>query len=280
MMRNRYILPILLCFSTAFLPCTAQQNFFGAWEHRVRVTSSQQPAWAVPVFTPSSGLVQLIRFDAIRQYTPTHTTTWNFDGSKGFNFIPWYKTEVDINLPPFLRHNAPAAADGPGDFSLLLKYRFLSGNEEHGKYSVSGAIAGTAPTGSYKNGAVDGTISPTIFVGKGFGSFNVQSAASESLPTGHTSTLGRPIAWNTAFQQRIKKIFWPEVEVNTAFMRGGSHDGKIQTFISPGFEISKIALTSDERNRLALVFGAGEQIATTHYHAYNHALSFTTRLVF
>lgn len=68
--------------------------------------------------------------------------------------------------------------------------------------------------------------------------------------------------------------------MNTSFLRGGPHDGKIQTFVSPGFEVSKIALTSDERNRLAVVFGVGEQIATTHYHAYNHALSFTTRLVF
>jgi hypothetical protein len=29
-----------------------------------------------------------------------------------------------------------------------------------------------------------------------------------------------------------------------------------------------------------VVFGAGEQIAVTHYHSYNHALSFTSRLVF
>jgi hypothetical protein len=267
-------------FWTLVQPCHGQQKFFVAWEHRVRVTASQQPGWAVPVFTPSSGLVQLIRFDAIRQYTSAHSTTWNIDASKGFNFIPCYKTEVDINLPPFLKHNSPGEIDGPGDFSLLLKYRILGANEGHGNYAVSGAIAGTAPTGSYKNGASDGTISPTVFAGKGFRSFDLQTAASVALPTGHSSTLGRPITWNTAFQQRIRKIFWPEVEVNTSFLRGGPHDGKIQTFVSPGFEVSKIALTSDERNRLAVVFGVGEQIATTHYHAYNHALSFTTRLVF
>ena len=76
------------------------------------------------------------------------------------------------------------------------------------------------------------------------------------------------------------KRFWPEVEINTTFLRGGPHDGKTQTFVSPGFEVSKIALTSNERSRLAVVFGVGEQIATTHYHAYNHELSFTSRLVF
>ena len=67
--------------------------------------------------------------------------------------------------------------DGPGDFSMQLKYRLLGANEQKGNYSVSAALAGTAPTGSYKNGAADGTITPTLFVGKGFGPFDVQTAA-------------------------------------------------------------------------------------------------------
>ncbi|HEX8926849.1 MAG TPA: hypothetical protein VF786_13710, partial [Terriglobales bacterium] len=157
--------------------CLGQQALVNAWEKRVRVTSSQQPGWAVPVFTPSSGLVQLIRFDAIRQYTPTHTTTWNIDGGKGFNIIPWYKTELDLNLPPFLLHNVRGNVDGPGDFSMLLKYRLLGANETKGNYNVSAAIAGSAPTGTHKNGSADGAISPTMFVGKGFRSFDVQSSA-------------------------------------------------------------------------------------------------------
>lgn len=279
-MGYRSLFVILLLCVLSWPLANGQQSLFSAWEQRVRVTSSQQPSWAVPVFTPSSGLVQLIRFDAIRQYTPTQSTTWNFDGGKGFNFIPWYRTELDVNLPPFIEHNTAGVIDGPGDFSLLLKYRLLSGNEVHGKYAVSAGIQGTAPTGSYKNGSPDGAIAPTVFLGKGFKSFDVQSAASESLPTGHTSALGRPITWNTAFQEKVMKMLWPEVEINTTFLRGGPHDGKIQTFVTPGFEWSKIALTSNERSRLAVVFGVGEEIATTHYHAYNHELSFTSRLVF
>lgn len=100
------------------------------------------------------------------------------------------------------------------------------------------------------------------------------------LPTGHTASAGRPVMWNTAFQYRFKRIVYPEIEFNSTFFRGGAHDGKAQTFISPGFEMSKIKLTSDETGRLAIVFGAGEQIALTHYHSYNHGLSFTSRLVF
>lgn len=276
--RNLVFACIVLALSAVLAPC--QQGFFSAWEHRVRVTSSQQPAWPVPVFTASSGLVQLVRFDAVRQYTSTRATVWNFDGGKGFNLIPWYKTEVDVNLPPFLEHSTATSIDGPGDLSLLAKYRIISSTEEHGAYSISAGVAGTAPTGSYKNGAADGTISPTLYVGKGFGFFDVQSAVSELLPTGHTSSIGRPIAWNTAMQTKVKKIFWPEVEFNSTFNRGGVNDGRDQTFVTPGFEVSKIRLTSNESSRLAVVFGAGEQIAVTHYHAYNHALSFTGRIVF
>jgi len=275
----RKLLAIMFICSVS-TSCFSQRDFVNAWEKRVRITSSQQPSWAVPVFTPSSGLVQLIRFDAVRQYTPTHTTTWNIDGGKGFNVIPWYKTELDFNLPPFLLHNVRGNVDGPGDFSMLLKYRFLGANEQKGNYNLSAALAGSAPTGSYKNGSTDGSISPTVFAGKGYRSFDVQSSATMILPTGHTAANGRPIAWNTALQNRVKRIFWPEVEISSIFFRGGSHDGKAQTFIAPGFEVSKIKLTSNETNRLAIVFGAGEQIALTHYHSYNHALSFTSRLVF
>jgi len=275
----RRLIVIVLSWAVS-LHCFAQSEFVGSWQKRVRVTSSQQPGWAVPVFTPSSGLVQLIRFDAVRQFTPTHTTTWNIDGGKGFNVIPWYRTEVDINLPPFLLHNVKGNIDGPGDFSMLLKYRFMGANESKRNYNVSAAVGGSAPTGSHKNGSTDGAISPGVFVGKGLRSFDVQSSAVITLPTGHTATSGRPIAWNTAFQSRVRRIFWPEVEINSTFFRGGPHDGKAQTFIALGFEVSKIKLTSNETSRLAVVFGAGEQIAVTHYHAYNHALSFTSRLVF
>jgi hypothetical protein len=260
--------------------CFGQAKFIDAWEQRVRTTSSRQPGWAVPVFTPSSGLVQLIRFDAIRQDTPTHTTTWNIDGAKGLNIIPWYRTEVDVNLPPFLFHNMKSSVDGPGDFTMLVKYRLLGANETKGNYNVSAALGGSAPTGSYKNGSSDGAVTATLFVGRGIRAFDVQSAAAITLPTGHTAAIGRPISWNTAFQDRVNRVLWPEVEISSTFFRGGQHDGKAQTFVAPGFEVSKIKLTSNETSRLAVVFGAAEQIAVTHYHSYNHALSFTSRLVF
>lgn len=272
-----------LCMVALFLfagSAFAQNSFLSSWEARVRATSKQQPGWSVPVFTASSGLVQLARADFIRQYTPTLTTTWNYGGSKGFSLIPWYKTEVDVNLPPYLQHNTPKVLDGAGDFSLQLKYRIASSNVPKGGYAISASLAGTAPTGSYKNGAADGTISPNIFLGKGWRCFDVQTSASESLPTGHTSTLGRPISWNAVVQEQAAKIFWPEIEFNSTFYRGGPHDGMTQSFVTPGLMISKIKFGSSLNDRLAVVFGAGEQIAMTQYHAYNHGLSLSTRISF
>lgn len=266
----------LLSASAAF----AQHNIFHKWEDRVRATSSQQPSWAVPVFTPSSGLVQLARTDLIRQITAARTITWNYDGSKGFNLIPWYKTEIDLNLAPYIQHNTPSAKDGAGDFSFLMKYRIAAANEKQGAYAASAAVAVTAPTGSYKNGALSGTLSPTIFLGKGFGTTDVQTAASVALPTGRTSVLGRPVIWNVVLQDKVKKIYWPEVEINSTFYRGGPNDGKVQAFATPGVMIGKIKFRADPKDRLGLFFGAGEQIAISSYHAYNHALSFSTRFVF
>jgi hypothetical protein len=272
-----FVLVLLsLCSGTA----VAQKQFFDGWENRVRSTTAQQPAWAVPVFTSSSGLVQLARTDMIRQITSARTTTWNYGGSKGLNLIPWYRTEVDINLPPYIQHNNVKVKDGAGDLSLLLKYRVLAANEKQGGYSVSAALAATAPTGSYSNGAVSATVSPSLFLGKGYRSLDVQTAASIALPTGRTATLGRPVTWNTVIQEKVAKIFWPEVEVNSTYYRGGPNDGKIQAFVSPGLMISKIKFSSDPKNRLGLVIGAGEQIAFSKYHAYNHELSLTTRIVF
>jgi len=261
------------CFSHA------QEGFFSSWEDRVRATTAEQPAWPVPVVTPSSGLVQLFRTDFVRQVTPAETTTWNYGNTKGVDIIPWYKTEFDIAAPPYIQHNS-TAKDGFGDLSMLLKYRVISANEKNGAYSVSVSLTGTIPTGSYKNGSTDASIAPTIYGGKGFGRFDVQSSLSATLPAGDTAKLGRPVVWNVVAQYKLAKIFWPEIENNATFYHGGSNDGKVQAFVTPGLMVSKIKLKSNPGNRLALIFGAGEQIATSHYHAYNHGLIFTARLAF
>lgn len=255
------------------------EEFVSSWQNRVRDTLSQQPSWPIPLVTASSGLLQVFRVDVLRQIAPVGTDTWNYGNTKGFNFVPWYNVEFDVLPPPYIQHHS-AAIDGFGDFSMLLKYRLAAGNESHGAYSVSFALSGTVPTGTYKNGSLAGTISPTVCAGKGFGRFDVQSTLGAILPAGDTAKLGRVAVWNTVGQYRVGKFFWPEIENNATFYHGGANDGRVQNFVTPGLMVSKFKLEHDPLNRLALVFGGGMQIATTHFHTYNHGLIFTTRMLF
>jgi hypothetical protein len=234
----------------------------------------------VPLITSSSGIVQLARADFVRQYTSTHTLTWNYDNSKGFDFIPYYNTEVDINLPPYIQHNNPKVMDGAGDFSMVLKYRLFASSAEQHNFVASFQVAGVGATGSYKNGSARNSINPTLVAGKGFGKFDVQSSLGGTLPTGSINTIGRTIVWNTVGQYLVGKMFWPELEVNSTFYNRGPNDGKNQTFVTPGLMVSKVKLRHDPRDRLAVVFGAGMQIATSSYHAYNHGLVISSRITF
>lgn len=257
----------------------ASPTFFTNWEDRVRDTLAQQPSWPIPLVTASSGLLQVARTDIVRQIAPAGTDTWNYGNTKGVAFVPWYKVEFDLLPPPYIQHNS-SARDGAGDFSLLLKYRLASGNESHGKYSVSFSLAGTLPTGSYKNGSPAASIAPVLCAGKGFGRFDVQTTVGAILPADSTLKLGRPVIWNVVAQYHAGRFFWPEIENNATFYHGGPNDGREQNFITPGLMLSKFKLEHDPRNRLALVVGGGMQIATSHFHTYNHGIVLTTRMLF
>ncbi|MGA3263749.1 MAG: hypothetical protein ABSC47_06860 [Terracidiphilus sp.] len=279
---------LLLMLSTASVyaqsgsASAAPGGFFNQWLARASATQAKQPAWAVPLVTTYTGLIQVARTDIVRQITPARTDTWNFDSSKGVNLIPWARTEVVFNLPPYIQHNS-TAADGFGDVSFLAKYRIACGNAQHGNYTLSAWVLATIPTGSYKNGSPNGSVAPTVGVGKGLGNFDVQSTLGATLPTGNPAitTAGRPVAWNTVAQYRIGKLFWPEIESNATFYKGGTNDGKTQEFITPGVIVGKCALhPSDPKSRPGLAFGGGFQIATSQFHSYNHGLVLTARWLF
>lgn len=195
------------------LAAFAQDGFFYKWKNRVRSTMAEQPPWPVPLFAPTSNITQLFRYDTFRQIAPAGTDTWNYGFSKGSDLVPWYNSEVDINIPPYIQHNS-TATDGFGDFSALLKYRLASGNLEYGDYSIAASLTTTFPTGSYKNGAPHPTVGPTLHAGKGYKNFDVVSSIGATLPTADRSALGRLVLWNVVGQYRIHKIFWPEIENN------------------------------------------------------------------
>jgi hypothetical protein len=258
---------------------TARPGFFGSWEERVHKTMSEQTAWPIPLVTASSGLIECFRSDFARQITPAGTDTWNYGYSKGANLIPWYNTEFDAAVPPYIEHNSKAQ-DGFGDFAMSLKYRLAAGDANGRNYSVSASLGSTLPTGSYSNGALDATIIPTVYAGKGFGPFDVQSSLGATLPVADTAKLGRVIAWNTVGQYRVARFFWPEIEDNAFFYHAGPNDGRIQNFVTPGLIFSKIRFKRDWQSHSALVFGGGMQIATSHFHTYNHGLVLTVRTLF
>jgi hypothetical protein len=266
--------------TTQAAPTTTSTNFFDAWENRVRATLSRQPSFPIPVIAPSSQMVQLFRFDYVHEYTPTRTTTDIYDNGKGLNLIPWANTEVDINFPTFVEHNNPKVIDGAGDFTTVIKYRPFASPDKHHDYSLGGQLAISVPTGSYKNGTLVSTYTPTVMGGKGFGPFAVQSTIGAILPKSDAKTIGRTITWNTTVQARVAKIIWPEVEVNSNYYHEGPNNGKNQTFVSPGFMVSKINFRHTPGNRLSLVFGSGFQVATSTFHTYNHAYVFTSRFSF
>jgi hypothetical protein len=275
----KIIAKLALFLSIAHSITFAQTGFFKAWEDRVHATSARQPGWPVPVVAPSSVIVQLARVDFVHQFTSTHTETWNYDNGKGINFIPFARIEFDINLPAYIQHNTPKVQDGTGDFSVVAKYRVFAANEG-GNYSTAVQMAFSVPTGSYKNGTAVSTITPTIVGGKGFGQFDIQSAIGGILPTSSVPTIGRTILWNSVAQYKVGKYFWPELEANASYFHGGANDGRNQVFLTPGLIVSKIKFHKDPKDRLGLVLGTGMQIATSHYHSYNHSLILTGRLTF
>jgi hypothetical protein len=256
-----------------------QDAFVKHWESRVNEIQALQPGWPVPVVGAYPGLVQLFRTDIVRERDVDGVSTWNYGNAKGLDVIPWRNTEIDINPSPYLQHNSVNSRDGFGDTSLSYKYRFLSANETHGSYVVSASISSSIPTGTYKNGSAAATLSPTIYAGKGFGRFDVQSSISMALPTEHTATIGRPIEFNNVFQYHLAKL-WPELEINSTYAHGGQSAGNTQVFITPGLMVSKFKLDRDPSSRLAVLFGGGMQIAASRYHSYNHAGVLSARIVF
>jgi len=254
----------------------AQNGFWDSWFKRSDKAKSEQPRWMTPLVTVTPRLEQEFRTDFVVQRMASGHNLVNFGNGKGLELIPSDRVELLFNIPPYLLHNNPAVHDGFGDMSLVGKYRLLAANEEKGNYILTVFLGASFPTGSYSNGARSSIITPTIAGGKGWGRFDVQSTFGAGLPTSHIDTIGHLLAFNTAFQYRIGTKLWPELEVNASFWKGGTQDGKKQVFLTPGLIFGRFKI----HRRLVMAFGGGFQIATTHYHNYNHAIVFTVRFPF
>jgi hypothetical protein len=272
-LRSFSLLGILFLFSNVSF---AQGGYLSDWFKRVDKTKDEQPHWVTPVATTTPRLEEEYRYDQFWQVNTKGVTTNNYDGGKGLELIPCEKVEVIFNIPPYIAHNNPAVKDGWGDVAFLVKYRLLSANEQHGSYILTAFFGLSYPTGQFSNGTPHPVITPTISYGKGFGNFDVQGTAGVQLPTADTSTLGRAVAWNNAFQYRVFRKIWPEVELNSTFFQDGKNDGRTQNFVMPGLLLGRFRLAG----RVGFTFGGGYQIATTHFHTTNHNAILTARFPF
>ena len=97
--------------------------------------------------------------------------------------------------------------------------------------------------------------------------------------TGKIGTQGRSIAWNTVSQAHIRPHIWFEIENNASFFAGGTHDGKMQNFMTPAaFYI--VRGKSWKATHPTFIVDGGMQIATSGFHTYNHNLITELRMLF
>lgn len=262
-------------------------SFIDLYQARVSATQAEQPHWVTPLVTVTPRLEQELRTDFLHQYNSKRFVIWNYDNSKGLEFIPERHTEIIINMPPWI-NRSNGEPDGWGDVSFLAKGRIFSRNEEHGNAIVTAFLGASIPTGEHGNGSCCAIVTPTLAVGKGFGRLALTSTAGGSLPVTNSKGLGHTITWNNAIQYRLGKtglarLVWPEWEFNSSFYEGGPNNGRVATFGTPGIIFGRVPLThaaDGKPGRLGLTFGAGEQIALTHFHTYNHSTVLTLRMPF
>jgi len=267
---------VALLMLTSVIPTASAQSvsgYFENWFVRVDKTKEEQPHWITPLYTTTPRLEEEFRSDIT--WTPTSGgESLNYGGGKGLELIPTEHTEIILGMPPYIV--PPNGPNGGGNIPITLKFRFLTGNEEHGNYIVTAFLAGSIPAGRFATRY--GSITPTIAFGKGYRNFDFQSTLGMTFPTGGRQKSGTPVASNTAFQYRLYRKLWPELEANvTLWPNGGtSLVGQKQVFISPGVVAGRFHLWG----RVGMSIGAGEQIAVTHFHQYNHAKTLSIRFPF
>ncbi len=267
----------------------APTSWIARWQARATETQSQQPHWATPVATSTPRIDQAQRAEFSRQTNAAGYRAWNLGNSKGLELIPARRVELIFGVPPFFEHAQPGVKNGFGDTWFQGKYRFFARNEGNGNYAVLTAIVvATIPTGKDANGSCCAVVTPTLAGGKGWGGLALISTLGGSLPVTNAKGLGHTITWNNVAEYRmgttgVARFFVPEMELNSSFYHGGANDGKTATYGTLGVVVGRLPLSHDAMGapgRRALTVGAGEQIALTRYHPYNHAIIVSVRMPF
>ena len=253
----------------------AQHSFS---EHNLAM-AQLQPAFVTPLVAPDPRLVQYARLSVSHEYNAEGAETVNYGNGRGVGIISGNRFEIDVVPPAYIQHNS-SAQDGLGDTTTLVKYRIVSGNAEHGNFEIAAILNHCFATGSYKNGAATDSYGPAMAAGFAFKRrFDAITSLGGTLPTGKIGSQGRSIAWNVLTQAHATSHVWFEVENNATFYFSGSHDDKMQNFVTPAMFYIIRPKTWKQAHPFFIIDG-GMQIATSGFHTYNHNLITEARVLF
>jgi hypothetical protein len=256
----------------------AQQSFGDRFFAHNYAMTALQPSWPTPVVENDPRLTQYYRFAFSSEYTPAGTETVSYGNNRGGGIVAWNRVQIDWLPPSYIQHHSNAT-DGFGDTSALVKYRIASANAEHGNYIATAILTHTFASSPH-NGALTDSWTPTLAGGIGFlRHFDVESSLGGLLPTGKIATQGRTILWSALVQDHVARPIFLEIENNATYYFAGSHDGKVQNFITPAaYYVYKNPGWKPQH--LYLVFAGGMQIATSAFHTYNHNTITEMRILF
>jgi hypothetical protein len=234
--------------------------YLAHYEEHVHAAQASQPHWMTPVATVTPRLEQEFRYDELWEHQGNGGDLTVDDGGKGLELIPTQTNEVLINLPPYQDRANRRPASGLGDWSFLtIKQRFLSADEAHGNYILTGFLGFQGPTGIAKFTNDAWMVTPTLAAGKGWGNWDIQATVGVPIPLAHERAIGLAIVSNTTLQYHLGKYLWPEIEANLTHWTDGPRADKTQVFVTPGLILGRFQLTRATK----FIIGAGYQIAVT-----------------
>ncbi len=112
-------------------------SYFSDWFPRVDKTRAEQPHWAPPVVTVSPNLQEVFRYDLMRQSLANGSCKADHLRQRQGRGIhsPTEHIQFIVGIPAWQTAGHVAAARTAGRAqNFLMKYRFLSANEDHGNY--------------------------------------------------------------------------------------------------------------------------------------------------
>ncbi len=265
----------------AAVACMAQeqQSTYERFRAHNEEMTAVQPTWMGPLIQPDARLSQLVRLSLSNSYTAAGTRTVNYGNDHTVSVIVGDRIQVNLIAPPYIQNHSATMRDGFGDAVTEVKYRIASGNAEHGNFALTALLCQSLPTGSFQNGAPTADYYPTLAAGRAWGRFDLQTTLGGTMPTGKIAAQGRSIEWNATAQARAGAHLWIDLENNAAFNYDGPFDGKTENFLTPAV-FYVLSHKQWHPGHTALVLGAGMQIATSHFHTYNHNLIPEARLLF